>query len=70
MGLVIFIIGILVGGLLFWLFFDHRKPSGTFIIDFSNIDKDICTLDLDKSLNELYSKKYMLVRIKTIDFNS
>lgn len=65
-----FIIGIFVGGLLFWLFFDHKKPSGTFIIDFSDVDKDFCTLQLDKDLNELYSKKSILLRVKTFDYNS
>ena len=64
------IIGLSAGILLGWFIASHRKPSGTFIIDFSDIDKDLCTLELDKTLNELYSKKGMFVRIKTIPYNS
>ena len=62
-----FLIGIFVGGLLFWLLFDHKKPSGTFIMDFSDPNKDICRLDLDEDLNDIYSKKRITLNVKTID---
>ena len=65
-----FVIGFFVGGLLFWLFFERKKPVGTFIIDFSDVDKDMCTLQLDKNLNELYLKKHILLRVKFMDYNS
>lgn len=65
-----FVIGLFVGGLLFWLFFERKKPVGTFIIDFSDVDKDMCTLQLDKNLNELYLKKHILLRVKFMDYNS
>lgn len=65
-----FLIGIFVGGLLFWLFFDHKKPSGTFVIDFSDAAKDICRLELDEHLDDIYGKKSVLLRVRTIAFQS
>lgn len=60
-----FLIGIFVGGLLYWLFFEHKKPSGTFIMDFTDPDKDVCRLDLDEDLNDIYKKKQILLKVET-----
>lgn len=65
-----FLIGIFVGGLLFWLFVDHKKPSGTFVIDFSDVNKDVCRLELDEHLDDIYGKKSVLLRVRTIAFQS
>lgn len=65
-----FLIGIFVGGFLFWLFFDHKRPSGTFVIDFSDARKDICRLELDEHLDDIYGKKSVLLRVRTIAFQS
>lgn len=62
-----FLIGIFVGSLLYWVFFERKKPSGTFIIDFSDPNKDFCNLELDEDLNSIYTKKYMILKIKTYD---
>ena len=62
-----FVIGIFVGGLLFWLFIDRKKPSGTFVIDFSDPLKDVCRLELDESINDIYHKKNILLKVKTYD---
>ena len=59
-----FIVGIFVGGLLFWLFFTRKKPSGVFHIDFSDPMKDVCKLELHENLNDIYSKKCMVLKIK------
>lgn len=59
-----FLIGIFVGGLLYWLFFEHKKPSGTFIIDFSDPDKDVFRLD-SLDLNDIYKKKRILLKVET-----
>ena len=61
-----FVIGILIAGLLFWLFIVRKKPSGTFVIDTSDINKDLCTLELDENLNAIYSKKQITLRVKII----
>lgn len=60
-----FIIGILVGGLLFYVFSERKKPSGTFIIDLSDPAKDVCRLELDENLNEIYEKKQIILNVKT-----
>lgn len=61
-----FVIGIFVGGLLYWLIFCYKKPSGTFVIDMSDVNKDVCRLELYENLNSIYSKKSILLKIKTI----
>lgn len=68
--MVEFIIGIFVGALLFYAFVDRKKPSGTFVIDLSDPDKDVCRLDLHEDLNSIYSKKSIMLKIKTITDNS
>ena len=47
-----------------------EKPAGTFVIDFSDPTKDVCRLELDVSLSEIYSKKRILLNIKTYEDNS
>lgn len=69
--MVEFIIGIFVGALLFYVFVDRKKPSGTFVFDLSDPDKDdVCRLDLHEDLNDIYSKKSIVLKIKTITDNS
>lgn len=65
-----FLIGIFVGGLLFWLFVDRKKPSGTFVIDFRDIAETPCTLKLDEHIDDIYNKKSILLRVKTYDYES
>lgn len=67
MELVTFIIGILIGALIFWLFADRKKPSGSFIIDFSDPLKDVCKLELDESLDSVYTKKEIILKVKTYE---
>ena len=62
------LLGILVGAIFAILLYPSKKadkPSGTFVIDFSDPLKDICRLELDTDLNELYAKKQMILTIKT-----
>lgn len=61
-----FVIGMFVGGLLYWVFFERKKPSGTFVIDMSDANKDVCRLELDENLNSIYSKKSILLKIKAL----
>lgn len=64
-----FLIGIFVGALLFWIFFERKKPSGSFVIDFSDVKKDVYRLELDEDLNNIWSKKYITLKVKTHDFS-
>ena len=65
-----FLIGIFVGGLLYFLFVGRKKPSGCFTIDFRDISKDVCTLNLYEDINDIYRKKHMLLEIKTYSEDS
>lgn len=70
MELVTFVIGILIGYLIFWLFVDRKKPikpSGSFVIDFSDPMKDVCRLELDESLDSVYTKKEIVLTVKTFN---
>lgn len=70
MNLVIFIIGIFVGGLLFWLYTKPKKPSGSFVIDFSDPMKDVCTLEMDEDLNDIYTKKCIMLKVRVVEDDS
>lgn len=48
------------------IFAKKTKPSATFIIDCTDATKDVCTLELIENLNDIYSKKEILVKVKTI----
>lgn len=65
-----FLIGLIVGavfsGLVFYLISKRRKPSGSFILDFSDPMKDVCRLDLEESLESIYKKKRIILRIETV----
>ena len=65
-----FVIGIFVGGLLYWLFLGRIKYSGTFVIDTRDPMKDVCRLDMDEGLNSIYSKKHISLRIKVYEDDS
>lgn len=64
------LVGIFVGAVLGIIVYpgkktDNQKPSGTFVIDFSDPLKDICRLELAEGLESLYSKKQMTLTIET-----
>lgn len=65
-----FLIGIFVGGLLFWLFVDRKKPSGKIIIDFRDIAETPLTLKLDEHIDDIYRKKSILLEVVTHDYES
>lgn len=65
-----FVVGIFVGGLLFWLFFTRKKPIGTFVIDFSDPMKDVFRFDWEVDINTVYTKKYVLFKVKVIEESS
>lgn len=65
-----FLIGIFVGGLLFWLFVDRKKSSGTLVIDFRDIDKPPISLKLTEHIDDIYRKKSILLKVETHDYES
>ena len=66
--MVEFVIGIFVGGLLYWLLFCHKKPSGTFVIDLSDpLQEETFRIDMDDSLNDIYTKKQIVLKVKVYE---
>lgn len=61
-----FLIGMFVGAFLYWIFGERKTKSGSFVIDFSDPMKDVCRLELDEDLNEIYRKKHITLKVKTI----
>lgn len=60
-----FVVGIIVGMLLYFAFSERKKSSGTFFIDFTDPDKDVCRLELHDDLNIIYTKKQITLNVKT-----
>ena len=65
-----FIVGIWVGLLLFYVFGVRKKPSGTFVIDLRDPEKDVCRLEMDDSLNNIYSKKQIILNVRVYEDDS
>lgn len=65
-----FVIGIFVGGLLFWLFVDRKKPSGKIVIDFRDVAETPLTLKLDEHIDDIYRKKSIVLKVETYDYES
>lgn len=63
-----FLIGIFVGGLLFWLFVDRKKPSGKIVIDFRDTAENLLTLKFDEHIDDIYEKKSILLTVETHDY--
>ena len=65
-----FIVGIWVGLLLFYVFGVRKKPSGTFVIDLRDLEKDVCRLEMDDSLNDIYAKKRIILNVRVYENDS
>lgn len=65
-----FIVGIWVGLLLYYIFGVRKKPSGTFVIDLRDPEKDVCRLEMDDSLNDIYSKKQIVLNVRVYEDDS
>lgn len=65
-----FLIGIFVGGFLFWLFVDRKKPSGKIVIDFRDVAETPLSLKLSEHLDDIYRKKSILLKVETHDYES
>ena len=65
-----FIVGIWVGLLLYYIFGVRKKPSGTFVIDLRDPEKDVCRLEMDDNLNDIYSKKQIILNVRVYEDDS
>ena len=62
-----FIIGLIVGALVTYIYHSRQKVSGTFVIDFSDPMKDICRFEMDESLDAIYEKKQIILNVRTYE---
>lgn len=65
--LLVFLIGFIGGIALSYIFHRRKKPSGTFVLDFSDPMKDVCRLELEDSLDDIYNKKEIVFTVKVIE---
>ena len=65
-----FIVGIWVGLLLYYIFGVRKKPSWTFVIDLRDPEKDVCRLEMDDNLNDIYSKKQIILNVRVYENDS
>lgn len=59
------IVGLVIGVSIGYISNKRVKPSGTFVIDVSDPMKDICRFEMDESLDAIYSKKQIMLNVKT-----
>lgn len=66
--LIAVVVGMLVGSFITYFITKHDiKPSGTFVIDVTDPEKDVCRFEMDESLESIYSKKSIVLNVKTYD---
>ena len=65
-----FLIGILVGAFLYWVFAERKVASGSFIINMSDPMDETFRLELHDSLGEIYNKKKIFLNVKILTDNS
>lgn len=59
-----FIVGILIGALLYWLFVDRKKVSGALVFTIDNPESDeFVNVEFYEDLNDIYSKKNILLKV-------
>ena len=64
--LICMIIGMIIGGgITYFTVISEFKPSGTFVIDVSDPMKDVCRFEMTESLESIYSKKQIILNVKT-----
>lgn len=68
--MVEFVIGIIVGLILYYIFGERKGSSGSLVIDFSDpmLDQPF-SLELHESINDIYQKKQIILNVKTISSN-
>ena len=72
MNIILFSSGVIVGLLIGYICYKLHKPklSGKFVMDFSDPTKDACRLVLEEDLNDIYTRKYMVLQIETHELQS
>ena len=64
--LIFIALGIIIGCIFMTIIASrHNKPSGAFVIDLSDPMKDVCTIELGESIDSIYSKKRIILDVRT-----
>lgn len=61
--------GLIATGICEYIAYKIKKPSGTFVIDFRDPEKDVCRLELDESIDDFFLYIDITLRVKTFDFS-
>lgn len=64
-----FIFGVIVTFIICLADKKPNKLSGRLMLDFSNLDNNICELELCEDLNSIYTKQYITLLVETKDFS-
>lgn len=70
MKIILFVLGLLLGVIITCICYSLRKPSGTFVIDFTDPLKDVCRFELGENLNTIYTKKRIVLNVRTYEDDS
>lgn len=65
-----FAVGIVIGLLLYYVFGSRKKASGTFVMDLTSPEKEVCRLEMDDSLNDIYFKKQIILNVRVYEDDS
>lgn len=65
-----FVIGIVVGLLLYYIFGDRKKYSGSLIIDLTMDAKEPIKLNIYESLGDITSKKRIMLDVRVLTDDS
>ena len=63
-----FISGIMTTVVIFNAMDEPKRISGKLKIDFSDLNNNICELELCENINDIYKKQYITLSIETSDF--
>lgn len=53
-----------------WAICRFCNHHGTFFMDFSDPEKDVCRLDLSEDINKIYKRKYIILKVDAKDADS
>lgn len=66
-----FLIGIFVGGLLYWVFIERKKSSGSFVVDLRDTASDQpFILNMNESLEDICMKRHIILDVKVYEDDS
>lgn len=65
-----FLIGIFVGGFLYWVFAERKRSSGSFIVNTSDPMDETLKIEMYDSISEVCSKKQILLDVKILNEDS